>query len=377
MKGREIIDYAVRAKMPDREKIRENCLRQAVSEKEKTKRPLLRRSAFTIATATVLVICIMLGNMLMTPQGRNLFILQAYAMERQTDGSIELREVELLEQTQVWSCYRDRDENKLYVSISLKCEGENIKSVDFYSDNGFFAKQYLEIKNGKVNIKSGIPVTYIGHDGGNVIDFSDEKYIVVMYGEDFEIVGGKLTLDKGEMTDDLLLFLGIENVDWQQIPSQMTIRAVATFNDGKTQEETLTIDLISAMDVGTIKIVAYEMEEHLKKVAMNQETLRKIPLDKCEVIKSTVKTLAYGDTFEYQHGSDKFPTTYYYQITEDAINSAVTQGLFDENGIYRQGSNLPEDGNDGFIAVIINNGDGTFTGMVYNIPGQLILDNMK
>ena len=35
------------------------------------------------------------------------------------------------------------------------------------------------------------------------------------------------------------------------------------------------------------------------------------------------------------------------------------------------------DGSDGFIAVIIGNGDGTYTGLVYKVPGQLILDNMK
>ena len=60
-------------------------------------------------------------------------------------------------------------------------------------------------------------------------------------------------------------------------------------------------------------------------------------------------------------------------------------GAYDENGVMRFGylydtgtSSLDEhNGGDGQIAVIVDNGDGTFTGMVYKVPGQLILDNMK
>jgi len=52
-------------------------------------------------------------------------------------------------------------------------------------------------------------------------------------------------------------------------------------------------------------------------------------------------------------------------------------GMFDENGIFRQASDLPEDGSDGYIAVIKQNENNTFTGMVYKVPGQLILETMK
>jgi hypothetical protein len=58
--------------------------------------------------------------------------------------------------------------------------------------------------------------------------------------------------------------------------------------------------------------------------------------------------------------------------------------IFDENGIARFGSALYsastwEDygGSDGYISVLENNGDGTFTGKTYKVPGWLILKNMK
>jgi hypothetical protein len=50
---------------------------------------------------------------------------------------------------------------------------------------------------------------------------------------------------------------------------------------------------------------------------------------------------------------------------------------FDEYGIFRIGSNLPSDGRDGYVAVLEKNGDGTFTGMVYKVPGELILEYTK
>jgi hypothetical protein len=101
--------------------------------------------------------------------------------------------------------------------------------VDFFTDDGFFAKQYIKTENGKI-VTGNVPALYVG-----------DSHTLAVYGTDFEIVGNKLTLNKDDMTEDLLLFLGTANID-RQIPSAMTVRAVATFDDGKTQEEALVID---------------------------------------------------------------------------------------------------------------------------------------
>ena len=109
----------------------------------------------------------------------------------------------------------------------------------------------------------------------------------------------------------------------------------------------------------------------------HEKFLYGIPLDRCEVIADSVKTLTYGDIYEYQSASFSFTATHYFPITIGSIEAAMDAGMFDENGIFRQASDLPEDGSDGYIAVIKQNENNTFTGMVYKVPGQLILETMK
>ena len=233
MKNDKIIN--VWDKMKPCEEIKQEILNDITQKQQKRSKLSILKSfkpAKIIATAAALIFCFIFGHMLINPQNGNSFALKAYAMEQQEDGSIEMREVDLMEDMQAWSgCY---DGENLFMSINLKCEGENIKSVDFYTDEGFFAKQYLKIIDGKIVLEDGVPASF-GSNG-------DGTYTITMYGDDFEKIGSSFTLNKDDMTDDLLLFLGTPVTNWLETPTQMTIRAVATFNDGKTQEETLVID---------------------------------------------------------------------------------------------------------------------------------------
>lgn len=236
MKGKEIINHAVRAEMPDREQVKENILRQSVSVKQDRKRPIYRRSAVTLATAAVLVLCFIFGNMLMNPQSDNVFILKAYAMEQQADGPNELREVDLTNQSPIWGGYLDN--GILYLNVILKCEGENIKNVEFFTEDGFFAKQKenLYIEEGKA----------IDNYVSKLEELDDGTIHITWYGgHDFEKIGSNLTLD-GETINDHLLYLGTEWIDMSksgQPPySTITVNAVVAFNDGKQQEETLVIE---------------------------------------------------------------------------------------------------------------------------------------
>ena len=360
MKGREIINYAVRDKMPDRERIRESCKGQGAVEKRRGNKRLFARFAVSAAVLAVLVASFIFGNMLLNPAGDNMFAIKAYAMEQQEDGSIELREVDLLDRTQRWGSYNDG--SNFYLNISMKCEGENIRSVDFYAEDGFFAKQYLKMKDGKIVVEDGVTACWISDGAGG--------HTLAMYGTDFEIIGSELTLENGVMTDDSLLFLATEITDWQKVPAQMTISAVVTFNDGKTQEEILAIDIFSQMGVGIIKLPPEEMSKRQEEFQKREEILRGIPLDQCQIVPDSVKTLTYGETYEYSiresGGIGYFP------ITKEAMDSAEEEGMFDENGIFRIGSSLPENGSDGYIAAIEKNGDGMFTGRVYKVPGPLL-----
>jgi len=237
MKNKKIIDAW--DKMTPSDEIKQEILTD-IKQKYNSKKTGFKMPLKILATAAALIFCFILGNMLMSPQSDNIFAVKAYALERQEDGSVEMREVDLLGQTQYWHGHYDG--NDFYVNINLKCEGENIKSVDFYTDDGFFAKQYLKIENGKIILEAGVPT--MGRTD------PDGTRFITMYGRDFEKIGNKFTLGKDDMADDLLLFLGMEIASdrhdrfWlRQLPEKMTIRAVATFNDGKTQEEILVIDL--------------------------------------------------------------------------------------------------------------------------------------
>ena len=366
MKNGRIVN-AINAITPS-EEVKDRVFKKAMQ--RQIEKPHVFSTAIPFATAAAVICLMVLGSMLFSPERDDMFTLKAYSMEQMDDGSIELREVDLLNETYYWNTYSDG--SVFFVNANLQCEGENIKSVDFYADDCFFAKQYLTIENGKIVVEEGTMASYR--------KASDDGYVLVMYGDNFNVIGKHFTLENDAITDDFLLFLGKEVSDWREYPSQMTIRAVATFNDGKTQEQTITLDLANAegvMGTGIIKLPPDELARFISDNVKRQELQFSIPLDQCEVIQGSVQYLTYGDTFEYDSPNDMISATHFFPITEDAITSAINEGLFDENGIFRQGSNLPDDGSDGYIAVIENNGDGMFTGMVYKVPGQLILEYMK
>ena len=357
---------------------------KAMSKKHK-KRPVFKAAASFAAVAAVIWLTVF-GNMLLPPQNENIFSLKAYAMEQLADGSVELREVNLHSGAYHWSFYNDG--SVCYVNTNLKCEGENIKFVEFHADNGFFAKQYLKIEDGKIIQEEGVSASYAKGP-------TDFDYTLLRYGTDFERVGNNLTLDSDAMASDFLLFVGMEVSGWKEDPQKITIRAVATFDDGKTQEETITLDAANALSAtGTGVMTPDEMERTRAGSIRHAELVHRIPLEQCEVVTGSEKTLTYGDTFEYPvsgPGNPHLTGTACWPVTEESMDPANDwslkrdgyPGVYDENGIMRFGnlydsSSWDEyDGSDGQIAVIVDNGDGTFTGMVYKVPGQLILEHME
>ena len=385
MKNEKIVN-AFNAIKPDDE-IKNRIFNKAI-EKQHKKRPVFKVAISLTAAAAM--ICLMVFGIQLTPtQDENMFAIKAYAMEQQPDGSIELRELDLVNENPYWSSYNDG--SVFYVNANLKCEGENIKSVEFFADKGFFAKQYLTIDNGKIITEAGVPASYFMAPG-------DTDYTLIRYGNNFELIGNSFTLDKDTITDDFLLFVGLEVSDWLERPMQITVRAVATFNDGKTQEQTLILDLTTGLGgSGTVVMPPDKFERVRAEAIRFEELVHSIPLEQCEVVPGSEIILSYGDTFEYAVGSGSGNSmsvngTAMWPITEDSMNPANDwslkrdgfPGLFDENGVMRFGSGLPYydswkdyDGSDGFISVIENNGDGTFAGKTYKVPGWMILEHME
>jgi len=228
-----------------------------LTDARKNKRPAIK-SAVALATLAAMFFLAVFGNTWINPHNENIFVIKAYAMEQQADGSIELFEVNLPNERVGWVGALT-DDNEFYLSVGLQCKGENIKSVEFTTDEGFFATLSLKTE-------SGNPVVAITVDAGD----GQLGNIFVMYGTDFEKVGDKLILvldnfekagsrlilDKGTMTDDLLIFWGNKNEEGRASvrtrPENVDIRAIVTFNDGQTQEQVVTLDF-SGTGVYTIE----------------------------------------------------------------------------------------------------------------------------
>ena len=167
----------------------------------------------------------------------NSFFVNAYAIEIADDGTVELKETDLLEQSNIWAGHFDKE--NFYLSVGLRYDGSNIKSVDFITEDGFFAKQYI----GSLSPGNGISKMYVG---------SENK--LVMYGEEFEIVGNMVTLNDETMTDDLLLFWGTQATEMNELfDRHIEIKAIATFYNGRTQEVTIPVDLSSSMVIASFE----------------------------------------------------------------------------------------------------------------------------
>lgn len=336
-------------------------------QKQRKKRPALK-VAVSFAAAAAVICLVILGSGVLAPKEDLIFTVKAYAMEVLEDSTVQLSEVDIIDsKPEYWGGYVDGETRTMYVGLGLRCEGEDVESVEFSTDSGFFAKQY--IGNLSEISTEGMQRLHVGPEGR-----------MVMFGTDFEDDGSTIILDK-ETVDDYLLFWGSSYTDDPEaflhpsFPKEITLHAKATFTNGKTAEKDVAIDL-SGTGMASYRPSEEELAQNKKDHEAYRELLQSIPFDKCEVVPDSVQTLTYGDTYEYHLGDPRFSTSYK-PITEEAMEAALAEGLFNENGIFRIGSTLPDDGSDGYIAVLERSGDDTFTGTVYKVPGQLIWEYKK
>ena len=284
---------------------------------------------------------VLLASLLGMPGPANTFAVKAYALEEQADGTIGLKETDLLHQPDVWGGYYDGE--YLYISVGLRYEGENIESVTFTTEEGFFAKQSISALSTGENVGR----MYVGADN-----------TLVLVGTEFEIVGSQVTLSGETMTDDLLLFWGMESETGAH-PNKLEMTAVATFRDGRTQEVPISVDLSSGAGLALFRKSPLSEEEQQEAQQQGAETYayyQSLPLEDCELIEDSVE--AVTDVYEVPLGS--------------VVTSIITLNEnmeFDEDGIWRGGPATSSD--QVYIPVIRRNADGTYTGMVYRVPEEL------
>jgi hypothetical protein len=300
------------------------------------------RSAVAFASTAAVIAFVLLFNTLFVPQDINMFVIRAYAMEQQSDGSFELRELDLVNQSGTWGAILDG--TILYLNITLGFEGENIRSVEFNTDVGFFAKHNADMERGT--------------EGGITLYTGDNA--IILQGAGFERIGNSFTLTENEIADSALLFLGQDNIDMEQRHlglQDMVIRAIVTFVDGTTQEETIAINLEGRQGV----ILSGDFSEYAANRSDWLNWLDNIPLEENNLVPESVQVLTdaceNGIVYEFLVSGALFPLV----ILENDLH-------FDEYGVFRGDmiTIYPE----GYIAVARRGNDGVLTGMVYRIPEE-------
>jgi hypothetical protein len=316
MKGQEIVNAIVRANMPDIARVRERCLQQPFP--ERAVNPLYRRPCFLFATAAALAVCVIVGSVfIFSGDGGNVFVAKTYAFHEMEDGSVELREVEV---------YGDND-NGLYLTITLM-DGA-AKSVGVYTSNHVFLRQYDKT-------------------GG----FTADEYPLLISG----LLAHSYNESEG-LPQKINLHAKLKTLDPGELP------------DGVSPGD-FTISIGSHETTGDVW--ASELAALKADMKLMDELIRRIPLDACAPVAGSEEALSYGDVYDYPLGGGGI--TGKYPIIREMLNATGNRGLYEDNGVLKVGGNLPSDGSDGYIAVIAPNADGTYAGMVYRVPGAVILE---
>lgn len=288
MKGKDIIEKAVREEMPDMEQMRESCVRQATQAYvTQSKFRFVHRSVFRYAVASILVLLITASAIVWEGDdlNKNSFSIIAYATDDETNEVDRASAIEIADNAKIKmpNCkisfisitdfhrydpsdpthkylgyeYNEKDGTVTYMfhddldfylknkilgynmeegivsgtdgSVMLNCEGENIKSVSYTAASGSINKlsEYKKLYGNTM----GNEILDIGRNitidyGYESSEYAIEWLATMVY--DFS--------ENGAVTKET----DLENYDYSQLPGD-TIEIEVEFTNG--EKETKTIDL--------------------------------------------------------------------------------------------------------------------------------------
>jgi len=239
MKNDKIVNAynAMKPEADAKDRVRAKIMQQAA--KKNSGRQLYKRAVAVVATAAVILLVVFGTNLLNQTRDillpENPFAMRVYAMELQPDGTYIWREVDIT-QLDGWGMYYDGE--VLYIGLGLwfEFEGENISTVEFSLEDGFFATQYIGNRGAVPNTPSWHIAIYP--------DFTTSR--LVMYGDEFEKIGSTITFGD-TMPDDILLFWGSYDrsyTDWWLGTENMVVEIdiKVTFEDGEIHRQPLVLD---------------------------------------------------------------------------------------------------------------------------------------
>ena len=264
---------------------------------KKRRRTRLWRGGVAAAALLCLVI---LTQALLPRQVGGIFTVKAYALDLDENGTVVLREEDLLEKSDYWGGYCDGE--NYYINLGFRYEGESIENVTFSTEEGFFVRQRIPPGMSEEDVSA----IYAGPENQ-----------LLVFGEDFEVCGSSVTLEGTEMEEGLLLFWGVEALSPDDIPKNPRITAEAVFQDGSTQTVDVHLDLSGASVFGGDMQtddrdgmpVAYHQSQYYKKLS----------LEACELVDEQTVTDLYECT-----------------VNDYTLSIQVPEReAFDEDGQYR------------------------------------------
>ena len=293
-------------------------------------------------------------------QGDNNFVLLAYTFEPQQDGTVVLRETEILDRDismRGFPLTLDKYENGVYFSgVGMICNGNNIAGVEFTVNEGVFGKLS---KSGLVKWQS------------------DAEALLGYNNDEVDILGNCVYLSKDDITGDTVLMWCIENLyDIDRSHREIIIKARATFTDNNIAEQIVFLDFSPEAIIEREKLYRIAGLEYLERL----EYYRSIPLDECELVPDSVQQVSHV----YQ---------YNFKPTEETESGLSNPGIvwvndngfangregfeFDENGLMVAGysDTFGDDLDRGCIFVIKLEDDGTTTGMLFRPPLKESVEN--
>ncbi|MCL2353237.1 MAG: hypothetical protein FWC69_01250 [Defluviitaleaceae bacterium] len=332
--------------------------------KTKDKPPFMRRAITFAAAAAVMMFAIFVVNILnQNGSGNNVFSFRVYGAEMQPDGTLIWREIDIT-QLHGWGGYYDGE--VLYISLGLwfEFEGQNIDTVEFSLEDGFFATQYI----GNWGQTPGVPRAHVGIPPC----FTTSR--LVQYGHEFDKVGNTITFGN-TMPDDILLFWASYDIgmnEWMFGDMVLEIGVKATFDNGEVQQQQLVLNFQDNPGGGTMwtpEGVLPEPEGFLRLdplTAEQHEYLMSTPLESFMLIEDSIQTFA-GDreVFIFYVDEDYYPLNIGVPIfPEYWSRERVLENMpWFEDGVWR--TLLGSYQGVVYIAVIEMNEDSTFTGRVY------------
>ena len=297
-------------------------------------------------------------------QNKNAFTLLVYTYVPQEDGSVEMQEVAASDSKTIRFSVQPealiKGPGSSYSTPHSYAFGETVDVEGLF----FYYAPLTLLLNGQ-NITGAV----ITIDDGILASSDDEMtisqtiYRISPDASDTIIIG----TDAVEQPVKLL-FAQNSIEDAGTVPAEVNIHVTVTFSDGSTEEQTIIIDIARI-----ITQLARYIQLARDAPAINAY-YGSIPLADCELIKDSVKTVT--EYYEYAEYLPDGVAQYLYQVyVYFDRNNYEAHVTCVEDGMYRVdwGDSLGSKDNRGYIIVVMQEDDGTLTGMIYRTPPRIVI----